>query len=221
MLARFGLLVWPETGGAWKNVDRYPDGPAKDAAFQVFEELDAVDPQARGAEQEAPDGPPFLRFDPEALEAFTEWRTGFEAELRTGEMYPALESHLAQYRKLVPALALAFHLADGHHGPVGFASTLRALHWSVYLQTHARRCYGVAQSGEADTARRILERVSKGDLAREGFGSRDVWRPGWSGLADQKRVAEGLKLLVELGHLEEWQEPTWGRGKTMFVVNPK
>ena len=191
---------------------------AKDVAFQVFEELDAL---VRGDEQEAPDGPPFLRFDPQALEAFTEWRTGFEAELRTGDLYPALESHLAKYRKLVPALALAFHLADGHHGPVGFASTLRALHWSVYLQTHARRCYGVAQSGEVDTARRILERVRKGDLLREGFGSRDVWRPGWAGLADQKRVTEGLGLLVELGHLEEWQEPSRTKPRTLYVVNPK
>lgn len=79
----------------------------------------------------------------------------------------------------VPAsLALVFHLADGHRGPVGFASTLRALHWSAYLETHARRCYGVAQDGEADTARRILERITKGDLPREGFGTRDVWRGG-------------------------------------------
>ncbi|GLT24038.1 hypothetical protein GCM10007933_35090 [Zoogloea oryzae] len=221
MLARFGLLVWPETGGKWKNVDRYPDGPAKDAAFGVFADLDGFDPLARGAELEGEDGPPFLRFDPEALEAFTEWRTGFEADLRTGDLYPALESHLAKYRKLVPALALTFHLADGHTGPVGFASTLRALHWSAYLQTHARRCYGIAHDGEADTARRILERVRKGDLAREGFGSRDVWRPGWSGLADQKRVAEALELLVELGHLEAWHEPTRGRVKTLYVVNPK
>jgi hypothetical protein len=45
--------------------------------------------------------------------------------------------------------------------------------------------------------------------------------PGWAGLADQKRVTEGLGLLVELGHLEEWQEPTRGRVKTMYVVNPK
>lgn len=221
MLARFGLLVWPETGDKWKNVDRYPDGPAKDAAFGVFADLDGFDPLARGAELEGEDGPPFLRFDPEALEAFTEWRTGFEAELRTGDLYPALESHLAKYRKLVPALALTFHLADGHTGPVGFASTLRALHWSAYLQTHARRCYGIAHDGEADTARRIMERVRKGDLARDGFGSRDVWRPGWSGLADQKRVAEALELLVELGHLEAWQEPTRGRVKTLYVVNPK
>jgi hypothetical protein len=128
--------------------------------------------------QESEDAPPFLRFDPEALEAFTDWRCSFEAGLRSGDLFPALESHLAKYRKLVPALALVFHLADGHGGPVGFPSTLRALHWAVYLESHARRCYGVAQAGEADTARRILERIAKGDLPREGFGTRDVWRPG-------------------------------------------
>jgi hypothetical protein len=221
MLARFGLLVWPETGGAWKNVDRYPDGPAKAAAFAVFDELDQLDALARGAEQDADNGPPFLRLDAEALEAFTDWRTAFEAGLRSGDLFPALESHLAKYRKLIPALALTFHLADGHSGPVGFASTLRALHWGTYLETHARRCYGVAQSGEADTARRIVERIAKGDLPREGFGSRDVWRPGWAGLADQKRVAAGLDLLEEFGHLEAWQEPTRGRVKTLYVVNPK
>jgi hypothetical protein len=116
---------------------------------------------------------------------------------------------------------LVFHLADGHSGPVGFASTLRALHWGTYLETHARRCYGVAQSGEADTARRILERIGKGDLQREGFGTRDIQRACWSGLSDSKRVLEGLELLVELGHLEAWQEPTRGRAKTLYVVNPK
>ncbi len=119
------------------------------------------------------------------------------------------------------ALAVVFHLADGHRGPVGFASTLRALHWSAYLETHARRCYGVAQAGEANTARRILERITKGDLPREGFVGWNVWRPGWSGLADQKRVAAGLDLLVELGHLEARQEPTRTKPKTLYVVNPK
>jgi len=89
MLARFGLLVWPETGGKWKNVDRIPDGPAKAAAFEVFDQLDALDPLARGAELDAEDTPPFLRFDPEALAAFTDWRCSFEAGLRSGDLYPA------------------------------------------------------------------------------------------------------------------------------------
>ena len=104
---------------------------------------------------------------------------------------------------------------------LGFPSTLRALHWAVYLESHARRCYGVAQGGEADAARRILERIAKGDLPREGFGSRDVWRPGWSGLADQKQVAAGLDLLAELGHVEAWQEPTRTKPRMLYIVNPK
>ncbi len=90
------------------------------------------------------------------------------------------------------ALAVVFHLADGHRGPVGFASTLRALHWSAYLETHARRCYGVAQAGEAGTARRILERITKGDLPRAGFGARDVWRPGWAGRPIKRQWPPGL-----------------------------
>ena len=45
---------------------RYQKRLAKDVAFQVFEELDAL---VRGDEQEAPDGLPFLRFAPEALAA--------------------------------------------------------------------------------------------------------------------------------------------------------
>ena len=221
LLARFGLLVWPETGGAWRNVDRWADSDAKTQAFAVFDELDQLDPLARGAQQDGDDSPPFLRFAPDALEAFTEWRTGFEAGLRSGELLPALESHLAKYRKLVPALALTFHLSDGHGGPVGLHSTLRALAWAEYLETHARRCYGTAQTGEADAARRIVERIKHGNLPADGFGSRDVWRPGWSGLTDAKRVAEALELLVELGHLEPWQEATSGRTKTVYVVNPR
>ena len=167
--------------------------PRQDAAFGVFADLDGTTRWPGAPSWKARDGPPFLRFDPEALEAFTEWRTGFEADLRTGDLYPALESHLAKYRKLVPALALTFHLADGHAGPVGFASTLRALHWSAYLQTHARRCYGIAHDGEADTARRILERVRKGiwrgmgleagtSGGRDGQGwlIRSAWPKRWS-----------------------------------------
>ena len=133
----------------------------------------------------------------------------------SGCCLPASAGYAPALCFLVPwvpaALALVFHLADGHRGPVGFASTLRALHWSAYLETHARRCYGVAQHGEADTARRIPERITKGDLPRGGFVGWNVWRPGWSGLADQKRVTAGLDLLVELGHLEARQEPSRGR----------
>lgn len=77
----------------------------------------------------------------------------------------------------LPALALTFHRADGHTGPVGFAANLRALHWGTYLETHARRCYGVAHDGEADTARRILARIRKGLSCWWNWGT---WRRGRS-----------------------------------------
>ncbi len=79
----------------------------------------------------------------------------------------------------------------------------------------------MAQSGEVDTARRILERVRKRDLLWEGFGTRDIQRAGWSGITEPRRVVDGLGLLVELGHMDEWQEPSRTKPRTLYVVNPK
>ena len=78
------------------------------ADFAVFDELEALDPLARGAEQEDGEGPPLLRFTPEALEVFTDWRTDFEAGLRSGDLFQALESHLAKYRKLARPSSWSF-----------------------------------------------------------------------------------------------------------------
>ena len=40
----------------------------------------------------------------------------FERRIRSGKDHAAFESHLAKYRKLVPALALLIHLADAMGG---------------------------------------------------------------------------------------------------------
>jgi len=37
LIQRFNLLVWPDTSGQWKNVDRWPDTDAKNKAFEVFD----------------------------------------------------------------------------------------------------------------------------------------------------------------------------------------
>ncbi|MFO8141347.1 MAG: DUF3987 domain-containing protein, partial [Marinobacter sp.] len=83
LIQRFGLLIWPDLNGTWANVDRYPDTAAKNRAFQVFDDIDRLDPLEIGAEQDTdfegqPDGIPYLRFEPAALELFTEWRTMLE-----------------------------------------------------------------------------------------------------------------------------------------------
>lgn len=225
LIQRFGLLVWPDTGGDWKDVDRWPDGDAKRRAFQVFERLVELDPATVGVQQDRdhngePDGLPFLRFDSDALGLFLEWRTDLETRLRSGELHPALESHLAKYRKLVPGLALVLHLADGGSGPVTEAATLQALAWGEYLESHARRAYGSVSQPETAAAKAILARIRKGDL-QDGFAGWQVWRPGWALLSDREQVADALRLLVDYEWLQEDRRTdTGGRPSTVYHVNP-
>lgn len=223
LIQRFGLLVWPDTGGNWKNVDRWPDIEAKNKAFKVFEHLDTFNPIAIGAQRDTnldgnPDGPPYLRLSPAALELFLEWRTDLETRLRAGELHPALESHLAKYRKLIPGLALIIHLADGETGPITETAMLKALAWGEYLETHARRAYGATAQPEVAAAKAILARIRKGDLPAS-FSSRDVWRPGWAMLSDRELVAGALRMLVDYGWLREERRETGGRPATVYHLN--
>ncbi len=156
MMQRFGLLVWPEQSAEWRNVDRWPDSTARNRAYSVFDHCDRLTPDSVSAEDD--EGERFLRFDPAALEAFTEWRGELEAMLRSSDLHPALESHFSKYRKTIPALALIFHLAEGGIGPISEVSTLRALAWFDYLVSHAKRCYGASRTTDSTAATRILER---------------------------------------------------------------
>ncbi|MBL1264522.1 YfjI family protein [Candidatus Methylomicrobium oryzae] len=225
LIQRFGLLVWPDNGSDWKNVDRWPDSTAKNEAFRVFERLDRFEPMTIGAAQDTdyngePDGLPYLRFDEDGHGLFLEWRTDLEAKLRGGDLHPAMESHLAKYRKLVPGLALILHLADGGTGPVSERATLQALAWAEYLETHALRAYASVTTPEISAAKAIIQRLRKGDLAKS-FSSRDVWRPGWAMLSDREQVADALRLLVELDWISETRKETGGRTATVYAANPR
>jgi putative DNA primase/helicase len=222
LIQRFGLLVWPDMNGTWKNVDRYPDSKAKNTAFQVFDELDRLNPLEIGAEQDTdyngqPEGIPYLRFEPAALELFIEWRTALETKLRS-DLHPALESHFSKYRKLIPSLALIIHLADGGAGPVSENATLRALAWGEYLETHAERAYSSVSRTDVSTAKAILSRIKKGDL-KTPFTSRDVWRPGWSKLSDREQVMGGLRMLEDYQQLYIESVTTGGRPKNLYHLN--
>jgi putative DNA primase/helicase len=225
LMQRFGLLIWPDVSPEWKNVDRWPLTPARTAAFEVFDRLDKLDWRAAQAKRDRgpsgdEEGLPYLRFSIDAYDRFVDWRTDLEKRIRGGDLHPALESHLAKYRKLVPGLALVCHLADGDVGPVGTVALERALNWARYVETHARRAYGSITAAEAATAKAILAKLRSGDLKPE-FSSRDVWRPGWSKLTDRKTVAAGLKMMVDYDHLREEPVMTGGRPATVYTANPK
>ena len=164
LIQRFGLLVWPDQTPTWRNVDRFPDGDAKQAAWQTFDSFDSLIPSEIGAEADDFQSLPFLRFDGDAQGLFLEWRADLEARLRSADLQPAIEAHLAKYRKLVPALALIGHLAEGGTGAVGKAALMRALAFAEYLESHAKRAYGAGPEAEVAAAKSILAHIRNNDL---------------------------------------------------------
>jgi putative DNA primase/helicase len=223
LLQRFSLMVWPDNPGSWDDVDQWPNREAKEAAFAIFSDLSKLTEQEainRGASKGPFDALPYFRFREGALADFKEWRADLEWRLRAGDLSPALEGHIAKYRKLVPSLALINHLVDGDYGgEVEQMSLLKALAFVKYLESHARRIYGASNTVDVTAAKAILARIRKGDL-QDGFTARDVHQRAWSNLTDRDHVKAGLDLLVDSDHLADSVMQTKGRPKTTYTINP-
>jgi uncharacterized protein DUF3987 len=225
LIQRFGLLTWPDGPMTWNDVDRWPDAEVRDRVWGIFDRLSKltnIEAAKIGAVRGPYDKVPFLRFDEAAGGTFLEWRGDLERRLRSDELSPALEGHLAKYRKLVPALSLIDHLVEGRVGAVGCDSLDRALAAVEYLETHAKRVYGATEVVDIVAAEAIVAHIRKGDL-QDGFTARDVHRHEWSRLTDIDQVRRGLDLLVELDYLAvESSEKTHygGRPKASYRINP-
>jgi len=224
LMQRFSMTVWPDITGDWVEHDREPDPVARADAFKVFERLDRMNASDIGAQHDPfDDSRPFLRFDPAGLSLFQEWRQAHERRLRSNDLHPAMESHLAKYRKLVPALSLIHHLASGEVGPVGELSVLAALAWGEYLESHANRIYAAAIDASAAGARTIVRNLRNGSLPSR-FRARDVYRHKWSGLTEMAEVNDALEVLEDHGWVRSAEVPTTaggGRPTVTYTANPK
>jgi uncharacterized protein DUF3987 len=226
LIQRFNALVWPDAPSEWKNVDEYPDRSAREKAWDVYRRLSKIDESAAlklGAEKGPYDKAPYLRLEEAAHEDFLGWRTDLERRLRSGELSPALEGHLAKYRKLVPSLALINHLADSGAGPVSQRALLKALAAADYFESHARRVYGSADEAELAAAKAILKHIRNGDL-QDGFTGRDVHQKAWAHLTEREQVGAGLGLLDDLGYIAAASASVTGaqggRPKVAYRINP-
>ena len=220
LIQRFGLLVWPDQDPEWRESDRYPNSEARAKAWETFQLLDKLEPNAIGAERDQFEPLPFLRFEDRAQGVFVEWRGELERRLRGPDISPALESHLAKYRKLVPALALINHLADSEAGRVSQTALIRALAFAEYLEKHAHRAYGAGVASEAAAAKAIMARIRKGDL-QDGFAARDIRRKEWSGLTENDQIKAGLELLADFDWIAPKTTETAGRPRTVYAINPR
>ena len=227
LLQRFGLTVWPDIAGDFVHVDQWPDTPARQTAWAVFERLAELQP--------ASDTEPVIwRFDDAAQALFVEWLVPFETEIRGDDLHPAMVSHLSKYRKLIPALALVFALVDTSDGGgvIHERELIRALSFGDYLRTHANRLYAAAVMPETTDAVTLLSRIRAGKLAdRDGvildsFTPRQVALKHWAGLGTPDAVRKAADVLADYDWLRRdvvQSGDALGRGRPSdrYTVNPR
>ena len=225
LLQRFGLTVWPDVAGEFIHVDQWPDTPAKQTAWAVFERLAELQP-ASDTE------PTIWRFDNAAQALFVEWLVPFEMEIRGDDLHPAMVSHLSKYRKLIPALALVFALIDtpDSGGVIHERELIRALSFGDYLRPHANRLYAAAVTPETTDAVMLLSRIKAGKLVDrdgvilESFTPRQVALKHWAGLGTPDAVRKAADVLTDFDYLRRdvvQSGAAGGRPSDRYTINPR
>jgi hypothetical protein len=220
LMARLQLMVFPDTPADWVLVDEYPNKQAKDDAAEVFNRLYALDAALIGAQIDQFSEVQYLRFDDEGFALWAQYLTDLHRRLENPDIAnSALGSHLAKYRKLVPALALIFQLVDNPSaGSVGRDATLRALMWSDYLESHANRIYSFVGSGDSRTAKELLQRIKSKRWTE--FTLRDVYRNCWSGLDTPETAKSACEVLERYDWIKKFTKENKGRPSESYIVNP-
>ncbi len=226
LVQRFQLFVYPDDHKNWKLVDHYPDQAAKQKVFQIVKTISEMDFIHQGAYQEEEKGIPYYRFSQEAQELFYEWLTELETVKLRGSEDPILVEHLAKYRKLMPALALIFHVIEVANGTadgdVSLEAAQKAAAWCDFLELHAKRIYGMARNITLSAAAILFKNLKQHKL-ENGFTVRDVYRKEWSLLSDKEVAQDACDELVHLGWLKEIVTETavGQKGKVTYKINPK
>ena len=226
LMQRIQMLVYPDEPNGWTLVDRYPDTTAKNRAFEIIEKLSSMDFTKHGAALDEGGKTPFFRFDQEAQDLFYQWWTELERDRLRSNTESIMLEHLGKYRSLMPSLALIFHLievADGKAtGPVTLRATRQAAAWCEYLESHAKRIYGMVSNLAPRAAANLCAKIRNGALMGKA-SVRDIYRKGWELLDDKEVVQDACEMLVSAGWLQEVAvTPELGRPPTpTYIVNPR
>ena len=227
LIQRLQLLVYPDEPKVWNLIDQFPDHDAKNRFTNIIEKLSDMDFTEHGATKDDYSKFPYFRFSDDAQMLFFEWLTELQTVKLQQDDDPIILEHLGKYRSLLPSLALIFHLidiADGNaSGDVSIKATSQAAAWCDYLETHARRIYGLLTDIEIKAAEQLLGKITKGKL-QDGFTVRNVYRNKWHHLTDRETVQKACDELVDADCIREEEIKGGigiGRGKTIYRINPK
>ena len=236
LLQRFQLLIYPDLA-QWQYADIKSDKDAKEAVFNLFKQLDELNEYELTKLGANPSDDfntrPYFRFTAEAQKAYKAWSTQLNSQTIPNEEHTIIQEHLSKFGKLMPTLALIFHLIDSVQlgvsvGGVSLNCVEMAIKWCDYLESHARRIYGMVLHSATFKASALaikLKKLNNNESWRtDGFSARDVHRKNWKGLTELNAVNEALELLVDYGWLNEQEiESTvrGGRPSKRYLINPK
>lgn len=212
LIQRFQLTVWPDPNPEWHWVDQAACGKGKDQYRQAFYTIHNMTFETEDGE------PPTWKFSDQAQEVFIEWIEELHATVKSGDLIPAMQSHLLKMPQTVCSLALLFALVDGEQDEVGYDSTCRALAWAELLCSHAERLYSAVTSRHLASALLIQKRRDK---LPNPFTSRHVHRKQWSGLTSAEDVKQAIEVLEEYQHVQRVAAPAeTGRPTFFFYWHP-
>ena len=226
LFQRFQITVYPDSV-KWNYIDKAPNLTAQGRAFKLIRRLTEMNLRELDCVQGEADGIPYLRFSDDAQELFEAWIKVLETEkLNNIDESSALLEHFGKYRSLMPSLALIFHLLDiadsNKIGDISLLAATQAAQWCEYLESHARRIYGMAEDITARAAGSLSKKIKAGKL-EDNFTAREVHRKGWELLTEIEIVNEALTDLVEVNWLREIPIlPTekGGRKTIKYQINP-
>jgi hypothetical protein len=95
----------------------------------------------------------------------------------------------------------------------------RLLGGGDYLESHARRIYGLLADVAVRAAEELAGRIKKGEL-QDGFTLRDVYHNCWHLLDEKEIVEQACNELVDAGWLRELITVE-GKTRTQYYINPK
>jgi len=225
-IQRFQVLVYPDYPTNWKIIDREPNQTAANRVFEIIQKLIETDFIKLGASTDEYESTPYFHFDDESQALFYEWWEELHNQKLTADESPIIIEHFAKYRSLVPSLALIFHLIEiasgSEPGSITVSSLRRALAYTEYLESHARRIYSLSSGQAFDHASELAKKIKQGKLSNQ-FTLRDVYRKNWHLLATKGDVQSACDELQEMdwlrSHVTEggYQQ----RSKMIYTINPK
>jgi len=222
-IQRLQLAVYPDQLKKWNYVDKSPD---KQTEKKIFDIYNAIANLITFPASEENGGIACINFDTEAQLIFIEWLTDLESELRSNELHPVMESHLAKYRSLIPSLALIIHIANlaEHENfdltPINEGSLLQAIGWGKYLRSHAERIYSLGINPETVSAQLILKKINTNKL-KDKFTARDICRSGWTGLSNTEVIKNALLLLEDCNYITGVKKETPTKWSIQYFINPE